>query len=196
VQSSFTVVYDACVLYPAQLRDLLLHLAMTDLFRAKWSADIHKEWIIALLRNRPDLDRDRLERTRFLMDSHVRDCLVVGYEDLIAGLQLPDPNDRHVLACAIRSGASLVVTDNLEDFPPANVAKYGIEAIAPDDFLANIFDLNPAIVMAAIRRHKQGLKNPSKTWAQYIDSLAEIKLQKTADLIRQYLPQFVPAGEV
>lgn len=82
MQSSFTVVYDACVLYPAQLRDLLMHLAMTDLFRAKWSADIHEEWIAALLRERQDLRRDQLERTRQLMDSHVRDCLVTDYEHL------------------------------------------------------------------------------------------------------------------
>ncbi len=78
--SNFTVVYDACIIYPAQLRDLLMHLAMTDLFRAKWSAHIHEEWIAALLKQRPDLRREQLERTKELMDSHVRDCVVIGYE--------------------------------------------------------------------------------------------------------------------
>jgi hypothetical protein len=76
--SHFTVVYDACVLYPAPLRDLLMHLAVLDLFRAKWSAMIHDEWIGNLLKNRPDLTSDQLQRTRDLMDANVRDCLVTA----------------------------------------------------------------------------------------------------------------------
>ncbi len=99
--STYTALLDANVLYPAPLRDLLLQLAVTDLFRAKWTAEIHREWIEALLRKEPHRDRARLERTRDLMDSSTRDCLVTGYEALIPSLQLPDPNDRHVLAAAI-----------------------------------------------------------------------------------------------
>lgn len=102
IVSSFTVVFDACVLYPAPLRDFLMHLALTDLFRAKWTDEIHNEWIRSVLKNRPDLTEERLQRTRTLMDSHVRDCLVCGYESLISSLALPDENDRHVLAAAIR----------------------------------------------------------------------------------------------
>jgi hypothetical protein len=88
-----TALFDANVLYPAPLRDVLM-----DLFRARWSADIHREWIEALLRNEPHRDRGALERTRDLMDSKTRDCLVSGYETLIPSLALPDPDDRHVLA--------------------------------------------------------------------------------------------------
>jgi hypothetical protein len=77
----FTVLYDACVLYPAPLRDLLLRLALTDLYRARWSEAIHEEWIGAVLRNRPDLSRQQLERTSALMNAHVRDALVDGSRD-------------------------------------------------------------------------------------------------------------------
>ena len=77
-----TVVYDACVLYPAPLRDLLMRLALTDLYRARWSDQIHEEWINAVLRNRPDLSRAQLERTRSLMNAHVRDALVEGHQPL------------------------------------------------------------------------------------------------------------------
>jgi hypothetical protein len=83
--AGFTAFYDASVLYPAELRNLLMHLALTGLFRAKWSAAVHEEWIRALLRKRPDLTREKLERTRMLMDKHAIDALVTGYEELIDG---------------------------------------------------------------------------------------------------------------
>src|SRR5690606_10197106 len=109
--------YDACVLFPAPLRDLLMHVALTDLYRAKWTDAIHEEWIRSVLNARPDLSRPQLERTRQLMNVHVRDCLVTGYEALIDGVTLPDPKDRHVVAAAIGAGANVIVTFNLKDFP-------------------------------------------------------------------------------
>ncbi len=80
--ANFTAFYDASVLYGSALRNLLMYLALTGLFRARWSAGVHEEWMGALLRNRPDLSRDKLERTRMLMDKHAEDALVTGYEDL------------------------------------------------------------------------------------------------------------------
>jgi hypothetical protein len=105
--ATFAAFYDANVLYPAELRNFLMHLAMTGLFRAKWSAEVHEEWIRNLLISRPELTRMQLERTRDLMDKHALDALVTGYEDLIPGVQLPDPGDRHVLAVAIRGRADV-----------------------------------------------------------------------------------------
>src|SRR5260370_26917417 len=102
-----------------------MHLAMTGLFRATWSAAVHEEWICALLRRRPDLSRERLERTRMLMDLHAADALVTGYEDLIEALKLPDPDDRHVLAAAIRGRADVIVTANLRHFPANILAPLG-----------------------------------------------------------------------
>lgn len=114
---AYVVVYDACVLYPAPLRDFLLRLAVSGLFAARWTERIHREWMDALLRERPDLG-DRLDRTRQLMDEAVPDSLVTGYEPLESGFSLPDPDDAHVLAAAIRAGAQgLVVTaDRLAEF--------------------------------------------------------------------------------
>ena len=117
-----TALFDACVLYPAPLRDLLMNLALTGLFRARWTDDIHKEWIENLLENEPERDRARLERTRDLMDTATRDSLVSGYEGIVSALQLPDPNDRHVLAAAIVGGCHVIVTANLRDFPGTAVA--------------------------------------------------------------------------
>lgn len=111
-----TALLDANVLYPAPLRDLFLQLAVTDIFKAKWSADIHREWIEALLRNEPQRDRAVLERTRDLMDKATRDSLVSGYEPLIAALSLPDPDDRHVLAAAIAGRCDAIVIQNPRGF--------------------------------------------------------------------------------
>lgn len=106
---NFTVIYDACVLYPAPLRDLLIPLALTGTFRARWSQDIQNEWIRNLLKNRTDLSREALEKTASMMNRAVMDSLVTGYEPLIAGLTFPDADDRHVLATAIKGQAEVAV---------------------------------------------------------------------------------------
>lgn len=128
--ATFTAFYDANVLYPAELRNLLMHLAMTGLFRAKWSDGVHEEWITALLRNRPDLSREKLERTRMLMDKHAADALVTAYEDLIEGLDLPDPDGRPVLAAAIR-GQARVIHGERQGFSCGNSDTVRNRAAAP-----------------------------------------------------------------
>ena len=161
--ASLTAFYDADVLYGSQLRNFLMHLAMTGLFRAKSSAGVHEEWMARLQANRPDLTREKLERTRMLMDKHAEDALVTGYEDLIEGLQLPDPDDRHVLAAAIRGRADVIVTRNVKDFPRDALGPFGIEAQHPDKFIAHLLDLAPGLVIEAARQHRETLKNPAKT---------------------------------
>lgn len=103
------VLYDACVLYSASLRDLLVRLALTNLFQARWTDEIHDEWTRNVLANRPDISPGSLARCRELMDLHVSDCLVTGYQSLISTLTLPDADDRHVLAAAIHAGAAFIV---------------------------------------------------------------------------------------
>src|SRR5260221_8422262 len=95
-------VLDACVLYPPIVRDLLMWLAVEKLYQPKWTEEIHAEWIENLLENRPELDRTALLRTRDLMNQNGGDCLVEGYEPLISTIVLPDPDDRHVVAAAIK----------------------------------------------------------------------------------------------
>ncbi len=182
----FTALFDACVLYPAQLRSLLMYLAVTDLFRAKWTETIHDEWMRNVLKDRPDLKREQLERTRDLMNAHVRDCLVTGYESLIPALTLPDPDDRHVLAAAIRAGADVIVTSNLTDFPPDVLKKYGIEVQPPDDFIAHLLDLAPSTVCASAKRHRQSHKNPAQTVAEYLKSLERTGLVQTVSILREF----------
>ena len=155
--SRYTVLLDANILYPAPLRDVFVQIALSDLFKAKWSADIHREWIEALLIQQPHRERAALERTRDLMDRATRDCLVTGYEPLIPSLDLPDPDDRHVLAAAIVGQCDAIVTHNLKDFPVDRLASFGIDALHPDDFLSAQLSLAPGVICSAIRKVRPAL---------------------------------------
>jgi len=183
--ATLIALYDANVLYPAELRNLLMHLALTGLFQAKWSAHIHEEWISNLLQNRPDLTRAQLERTRLLMDKHAVDALVTDYEDLIPGLHLPDPNDAHVLAAAIRGRVDVIVTMNLRDFPASTIAPLGIEAQHPDEFILQLLDLATCAVATAAQNHRQSLKNPPKSKDEYLATLERQGLPQTASILRE-----------
>lgn len=163
-----------------------MHLALTDLFRARWTDQIHDEWVANLLENRPDLKPEQLERTRRLMDSHVRDCLVTGYEDLIEGLTLPDPDDRHVLAAAIRTRASVIVTFNLDDFPNDYVEEFGVEAQHPDEFITHLLDLSPGDVCAAAKRQRANLRNPPRSVDEFLETLAKQHLPETVSRLREF----------
>lgn len=184
--SPFTVIYDACVLYPAPLRDFLMWLALSGRFRARWSSQIHDEWKRNLLNNRSDITPEQLDRTSALMDRAIPDALVTGHDVLVPGLNLPDADDRHVLAAAIRCNASVIVTFNERDFPEPALAPFGIEAQHPDEFAENLFDLDPAAVVAAAQRQRAQLKNPALTTDAYLDALRRQGLVQTAKALVTY----------
>ncbi|TRO39114.1 PIN domain-containing protein [Pseudomonas putida] len=184
--SPFTAIYDANVLYPAPLRDFLMNLALTGTYRARWSASIHDEWKRNLLLNRPDLTPEHLDRTSSLMDAAVPDALVTDYDSLVEGLDLPDRDDRHVLAAAIKCNASVIVTFNLKDFPKAVLGAFDIEPLHPDDFIADLWDLDKAAVLEAAQRQRISLKNPPHNVQQYLDRLLQQKLPETVKLLSAF----------
>ncbi|MEG0243579.1 hypothetical protein D3C81_660970 [compost metagenome] len=185
-QSPFTVVYDACVLYPAPLRDLLMHLALTGVYRARWSEQIHDEWTRNVLKNRPDIAAAQLARTVAFMNQAVADSLVSDYEPLIQGLDLPDEDDRHVLAAAIKCGATVIVTYNLKDFPPTILKRFEIEALHPDVFLSDIWDLDQAAVLEAVKKQRVALKNPVYTPRELLDTLLKQRLPEIVKQLSNY----------
>ncbi len=163
-----------------------MELAATGLFRAKWTDQIHEEWTRNVLKNRPDLSKERLARTRVLMDAAVMDCLVTGYESLVPSLTLPDAKDRHVLAAAIRARASFIITFNLKDFPAADLNRYGITAEHPDRFIVRQAELDPSAVIAAARFCRDRLKNPLRTASQYLDTLESQALPLATTMLRPF----------
>lgn len=183
------VVYDSCVLYPAPLRDLLMHLALTGLFRAKWTEEIHREWMRSVLKNRPDLRPEQLDRTRQAMNAAVSDCLIEGYESHVAGLTLPDEKDLHVLAAAIHAGASVIVTFNLADFPASILSGYEVRAEHPDEFVRTLIELDPARVAAAAERQRLTLRRPPKTRDEYLETLLNQGLPRTVEALKKLLTE-------
>jgi predicted nucleic acid-binding protein len=184
---AFVVVYDACVLYPAPLRDFLLRLARTGIVQAKWTDQILDECFEAILRDRPDLKPESLERTRLLMREAIPDCMVSGHENLIDGLTLPDRDDRHVLAAAIRSRAQTIVTFNLKDFPSDVLDALGIEARHPDDFVIDQIDLASGLVVGALLEQVAALKNPPMSREQVLDRLRDCGLVQSVAKLRELL---------
>lgn len=161
-------------------------LGLSGAFRARWSRTIHDEWKRNLLANRSDLTKQQVDRTSDLMDRAIPDGLVEGYEEMVAGLALPDPDDRHVLAVAIRCGASVIVTFNERDFPQDRLAPFGVEAQHPDEFVDNLLDLDPAAVVSSAQRQRAQLNHPPIDADRYLDILRRQGLVQTTKLLAGY----------
>ena len=154
------------------------------MLQARWSDEIHDEWMRNLLKNNPSISRPRLERTRSLMDAAVRDCLVTGHSQLVDSLTLPDPHDRHVLAAAIHSGATLIVTFNLSDFPLQSLAPHGVEVRHPDELFSQLLDATLDEFCTAARLQRLALKNPPMTVEAFLSKLEGVGLPQTAARLR------------
>ncbi len=174
---------DASVLYPALLRNMLMYFAVADLYHARWSAQVHDEWMSALLRNRPDMPRAQLERTRRLMEAQLDDALVIGYEHRIDSITLPDADDRHVLAAAIHAEAHSIVTANLRDFPGIALAPFQLVAEHPDAFLLRLVNDNQESAIAAFYELCDARKNPHQKPREVTEILRHQGLIATADAL-------------
>jgi predicted nucleic acid-binding protein len=182
---SFVVLYDANVLYPSVLRDLLIRIAQAGLVQARWTDEILDEVFDNLRANRPDLAETNLTRTRELMVRAVRDCLVQGYEPLVRALDLPDPDDRHILAAAIRTRAQVIVTRNLRDFPSDRLAVWNIEAKHPDEFVLDQVDLDRSTVYGAVQRIADSCNAPPRTTDDILRALERDGLVESATALRE-----------
>lgn len=183
-------ILDACVLYPAPLRDLLLSLAQQELYRPKWSVLIQEEWRRNLLNNRPDLSEAQLNRTSKLMDNAFPDAEVRKFQQFIQSIELPDPDDRHVLAAGISCHADVIVTFNLKDFPDASLQEYAIEAVHPDQFVADLVNFDEENSATAFHHQVERLKDPPKSPDDVLNALKQNELHKTVNLLTQVIDRY------
>ena len=181
----FKATLDACVLYPAPIRDLLLWLADSDLYKPFWTEEIHDEWIKNLLLNRPDLREESLRSAVSAMNEAFPDANTTNYCALIESFELPDKNDRHVLAAAIRSNSDVIVTLNVKDFPEDAIKAYDIEVQDPDFFVSNLIDLNGEAALSAFQKQVYNLKKPPQNAEQILETLENNGLIQSVRKLRQ-----------
>jgi len=162
-----------------------MHLSACGLLYPRWTNEIHEEWIRNLLEDHPDITRLKAERIRQLMDAHVLDSLVSGYEDVVSTLELPDPDDRHVLAAAIKCGATGIVTFNTKDFPEVKLTPHNVEAVHPDDFVIRLLEIQPETVSLACARHRATLLNPPKSVEEYLAILKRAGFVQSVNVLEQ-----------
>jgi hypothetical protein len=118
------------------------------------------------------------------MEAAIPDCLVTGYEHLIEGLKLPDPDDRHVLAAAIAGHADAIVTWHGKDFPDDVRDAFGIELQTPDEFVLNQVMLKGHVALAAIKAMRERWERPQYTASALVDLLEKRGLPQTAAHLR------------
>lgn len=175
----YTAVLDANVLFPRFLRDVLLSLAHADMYSARWSEDIEREWK-GNLAAKYGTAWEAIEATAAAMREAVPDCMVSGYEHLIPSIQLPDKGDRHVLAAAIAGHADCIVTFNEQDFPSEVLAKHGVELQTPDEFVVNQIMLHKIRALSALKRMRERWNKPEMTAQELVDLFAKRQMPLTA----------------
>jgi hypothetical protein len=180
----FVVVYDTSALYPNAQRDLLIRLAQHGLVQAKWTDRILDDLCTARLRRNPDVGQTKLARLRELMNAAVADCLITGYEPLVDSLKLPDPDDRHVLAAAIKASAQVIVTTNLRDFPAADLGEWNIEAKSPDEFVLDQINIDDRIVFSCVQEIANVRRRAPETVADVLAELENVGLVTSVAALR------------
>ncbi len=180
-----TVVLDAYVLYPAAIRDFLLRLVEEEVFSGHMSSAILDECFRSILRNRPDLNPKMLLRSREAIEREFAHLIIDGHERLIDGLELPDRDDRHVLAAAIHREIPMIVTFNTKDFPERALRPYGVVAMHPDQFLLACVEKSGRTVLHVLQKQVSQLRNPPATMDQVLARLAAQGLPETVAALRQ-----------
>lgn len=165
----YSAFLDANVLHPAFLRAALLWFADARLLRPVWSKDVLAEWRRSVRRRHPDMDDGKLDRLQEIFTSPFPDAEVSDYAAFIDAVELPDADDRHVLAAAIVGRCNGIITCNLKHFPVDIVSKFGIEVVHPDEFIVNIIDLDENKAIAACKRHRQAMGISRITAEQYLE---------------------------
>ena len=179
------VILDANVLFSFRKRDILLRFHQAGIFRARWSKQIIDAWTRNLLDLHPKFN-ESIQSQLLAMQQHFPDALVTGFEQIVETLDLPDENDRHVLAAAIQCDAQHIVTDNIVDFPAQKLTPYGIVAMMSDEFLERMFDLDRAKALAVLRKLRADYKNPAYSPSELVMDLTAKGLPKMAALVRQH----------
>ncbi len=181
----FTCVLDTCVIYPIDIRDILLWFAHFDLYRPKWSQTIFDELFKVMLGK--GMTEEKAKKQIERINAAFPDAMVNNYEELIETLSLPDKKDCHVLAAAIKSDANLIVTNNLKDFDNEYLLKFGLSAKNADDFITDTIDLNTKLAKEAFTTMVAHRTNPCLDEYQVLDILRKRGLINSANYLHSLI---------
>jgi hypothetical protein len=173
-------VFDACILYPFHLRNVVIQAAVDRLVEARWTDEIHDEWIRNLAARKPPVPIDRLQKTRRLMNDVLPAAMVGGYERRVLEVNLPDPKDRHVVAAGITAGASIILTWNLRHFPVKELRRFGLRGETPDAFLSSLYDKVPDVTIGSLANARRNLTKTRVSASDFIGILNSHKLIELA----------------
>lgn len=185
--SPVIAICDACILYPFHLRSIVVQAGVDRLFVARWSEQIHDEWMRNLVANAPGLLVNRLHAAKQLMNIALPAATVAGYEKHIPAITLPDPDDRHVVAAGIEAKASHILTWNLRDFPVGALKKHGLVRQTPDDFLADIYDRTPGPLLGSLANARRNLSKSAMSTEAFLDMLRDQKLTQLHKRLQDHI---------
>jgi hypothetical protein len=185
--SPVVAVYDACILYPFHLRNIVVQAGVDRLVHARWTDEIHDEWMRNLVANAPGLSVQRLAATKQLMTIALPDAMVDGYAKHIETISLPDPDDRHVVAAAIEAEATHILTWNLRHFPARILKAHGLVRQTPDAFLADLYDQVPQLLLASLANARRNLSKSGLSAEEFLNVLRAQRLTQLAKRLRSHL---------
>ena len=188
----FTAFVDACTLASALKRNLLLTLAEAEFFRVRWSEPVLAETQTAIqnfFENKGEEDAAaRAVRARTSMETAFEEAMVSDFEKFLSVCEgLPDPNDAHVVAAAVKTQAAMIVTDNLKHFPQSVLGRLNIEARSADAFIADTIALDPGRAVAAIRQMRERFSRPELTPEVLLLRMESVGLTETVDVLRPHV---------
>jgi hypothetical protein len=152
------IILDTNVLFGATTRGLLFQFAAHGLWRCGWSQDIQHE----------------LARLGVFSEGFT---LLTGDYQTLPPAGLPDPDDEHVLHCALAHQAAMILTYNLKDFPPHLMR--GIRVLTPDAALVQTLEKDSHRSMKAIKAH-WGDCDEKDDWASYVARLNRARLHSVS----------------
>lgn len=185
--ANFKTTLDATVLFSVTKSCLLMWMAQEGLFRPQWTEMIEDEALRNLEKKYDNRARKGGESRISDMRNAIDEPLIQNFEHLIDQIVLTkDPDDRHVVAAAYHTGAELIITENLPDFPEDELAPYGVKAINTDHFLCDLYDINPDKVVGAVKKYRINFKNPPLDKDYILKLLVRNKLSSFADLVKDH----------
>jgi PIN domain len=159
------------------------------LVEARWTDEIHDEWIRNLTARTSAVPIERLQKTRRLMDDALPTAMVSGYENHVPEVNLPDPDDRHVVAAGIAAGASIILTWNLRHFPAKELKKFGLRRETPDAFLSSLYDKVPDLTISSLANARRNLTKTRVSAADFIKILNSQNLLELAKRMKKHVTE-------